>query len=187
MDALEALQKRVSSPRLVAPAPAGEKLQAIFRAALRAADHGNLRPWRFLVVDGDARNALGELYEQAALSDTPDLDDTQRQRFRAMPMRAPMVVVAIANCQDHPKVPESEQLIATGAAVQNMITAAFAQGVGAYWRTGALAYHPRVAEGLGLETNEHIVGFVYLGTPEGTAKPVPELQVEEFFSPWPAK
>lgn len=187
MDALEALQNRVSSSRLVAPAPAGEPLQAIFRAALRAADHGNLRPWRFLVVEGDDRKALGELYEQAALADTPDLDESQRQRFRAMPLRAPMVVVAVANCREHPKVPELEQVIATGAAVQNMINAAFAQGIGAYWRTGALAYHPRVAAGLGLESNEQIVGFVYLGTPEGTAKPVPELQVADFFSPWPVK
>lgn len=187
MEALQALQERVSSPKLTDPAPQGGQLENIFRATLRAADHGNLKPWRFMVVEGEDRVELGALFEQAGLVDTPDLDEPQRERLRRMSLRAPMVVVAIACCQDHPKVPHSEQVIAAGAAVQNMITAAYAQGVGAYWRTGALAYNPKVAEGLGLAANEQIIGFVYLGTPEGRAKPLPDLDVKDFFASWPAK
>lgn len=187
MEALQALHTRVSSPRLVDPAPQGQVLDNIFRAALRAADHGNLRPWRFLVVEGEDRQALGRVFEQAALSDDQNLDETQRERFLKMPLRAPMVVIAIAVCEQHPKVPESEQLIAAGSSVQNMLNAAYAQGVGAYWRTGAMAYHAKVFEGLGLASNEKIVGFVYLGSVEGRDKPLPELKVEDFFAAWPPK
>ena len=187
MEALHALHQRVSSPRLCDPAPVGEIRENIFRAALRAADHANLRPWRFLVVEADDRNALGALFERVELAENPALEELQRERLRKMPLRAPLVVVAIASCKEHPKVPESEQVIAAGAAVQNMLTAAFAQGVGAYWRTGKLSFHRSVAEGLGLTANEQIVGFLYLGTPEGRAKPLPDLATADFFTSWPQK
>ncbi len=184
MDALTALQKRVSCPRLTEPAPRGDILTNICKAALRAADHANLRPWRFLVIEGKAREALGQVFVAAAEQDDPDLSQAQRQRIKEKPLRAPMILVAIAHCRDNLKVPGCEQLISTGAAVQNMITAAFAQSVGAYWRTGSMAYHPKVAEGLGLAENEKIVGFVYMGTPVGTLKEVPELTPEAFFTTW---
>ncbi len=185
MDALTALQQRVSCAKLTEPSPSTEQLQAIYRTALRAAYHGNLKPWRFLTVSGTDREALGDVYLQAARQDNPALSDAQCQRYRQMPLRAPVIVVAIARCCQHPKVPESEQLIAAGAAVQNMLNAAFAQGVGAYWRTGELAYHDSVRSALGLEQNEHIIGYLYLGTPAGRQKTAPEPVLEDFFSPWP--
>ncbi|TQV66323.1 nitroreductase [Exilibacterium tricleocarpae] len=184
MDALTALQQRVSSPRLTAPAPRGQALEAIFAAALRAADHANMRPWRFLVIEGEARHALGRLFVAALEADNPAVEAAQKQRVADKPLRAPMVLVAVARCRPHPKVPELEQLLSAGAAVQNMINAAYAQGVGAYWRTGSMAYDPLVAQGLGLEEGDKIVGFVYLGTPVGTQRPLPDLAVTDFFSHW---
>ncbi|MBB5212007.1 nitroreductase family protein [Microbulbifer hydrolyticus] len=183
MDALEALHNRVSIGGLTEPAPDGQQREAIFRAALRAADHGNLRPWRFLVVEGDARARMGELYLKASETGEP-LSETQRERTLAMPLRAPMVIVAITRLQDHPKVPFDEQRMSTAGAVQAMLTAAFAQGVGAYWRTGALAENRAVARGLGLADNEEISGFIYMGTPQKPPRAAPELAVEDFFANW---
>ncbi len=187
MDAIEALTNRVSCGKLTAPAPDLQHRASLYRAALRAADHGNLQPWRFLEVEGKALEALGALYEAAALQDSPELNDAQRERYRAMPGRAPLVLVAIVRYSDHPKVPRWEQLVAAGAAVQNIVNAAFALELGAYWRTGALTDHAVVRAGLGLEENESIVGFVYLGTRDAPLKPLPELRTADFFQPWPVK
>ena len=65
MDALDALLNRVSVPRLVEPAPDAAQRELLFRAAMRAPDHALLRPWRFLTVEGAAREQLGELFAQA--------------------------------------------------------------------------------------------------------------------------
>ncbi len=61
MEALDALLNRVSAPRLLDPAPTAEQREVLFAAALRAPDHGQLRPCRFLTVEGDARHQLGEI------------------------------------------------------------------------------------------------------------------------------
>lgn len=183
MQALEALQQRVSAPKLSEPAPSEAQRAEIFKAALRAADHANLRPWRFVVVEGDERQKLGELFLAASLSKTPDLDEAQQTKIRNMPLRAPLVLVAVAEYKEHAKVPELELQLSCGAAVQNLLTAAFALGVGAYWRTGSLAYDAEVKKGLKLQEKDLIVGFIYMGTPEGRSKPVPALNTEDFFQP----
>ena len=185
MDAIKALHERISCPRLSAPAPAGEVLANIQKAAFRAADHGRIRPWRFLVLEGDGLVALGELFAHAETVKNPDLSDKERQRALGRPLRAPMVIVVIASPKANLKVPEIEQVISTGAAVQNMITAAYAQNVGAIWRTGDYAYDRNVMDGLGLRQDEKIVGFLYLGTMEFTPPPAPEVEVFEYFSNWP--
>jgi nitroreductase len=187
MQALDALLQRVSASKLIDPAPDQQQREMIFSAALRAADHGRLRPWRFLVIEAEARNELGELFERVATEDDASLTPAARERFRNMPLRAPMIVVVIAKCTPHPKVPEIELLISAGAAAQNMITAAYALGIGAIWRTGELAYHLRVRDGLGLTEDERIVGYLYLGTPGVTMEPAPLVDYHDFFSAWPAR
>jgi len=185
MDALAALHNRVSVGVLTDPAPSAEQRDNIFRAALRAADHGNLRPWRFLVIEGQARNRLGEIYLQASEAAAGEsLPQAQRERTLSMPLRAPLVLVAVTRLQEHPKVPFEEQRMSTAGAVQAMLTAAFAQGVGAYWRTGALAENRDVARALGLADNEEISGFIYMGTPAKPPRPAPELAVADFFAGW---
>ena len=49
MDTLAALHNRISSPRLSGEV-SEEHLQNIFKAALRAPDHAQLKPWRFLII-----------------------------------------------------------------------------------------------------------------------------------------
>ncbi|WP_193165304.1 nitroreductase family protein [Microbulbifer hainanensis] len=187
MDALTALHNRVSCGLLTDPAPSAQQRQDIFRAALRAADHGCLRPWRFLVIEGEARNRLGEIFLRAAGRDAAEpLTDAQRERTLAMPLRAPLIIVAITRLQEHPKVPHLEQHMSTAGAVQAMLTAAYAQGLGAYWRTGPLAYSPVVAEGLGLAENERIDGFIYCGTRQKGPREAPNLSPDDYFSDWDA-
>lgn len=185
MDAIRVLTERVSAPKLTGPAPDPASLAVLRATALRAADHGNLRPYRFLEISGEGLASLGQLYLQSALAADPGLSDAQQQRFSAMPGRAPLIWVAIARVQSHPKVPEVEQLLSAGCAVQNILNAAFALGLGAYWRTGDLAYNRSVAEGLGLSENEQIVGFIYIGQPETPFRQAPALDPAAYFKSWP--
>lgn len=187
MDALDALHQRVSAPKLQAPAPSQSQRQALYQAATRAADHGMMQPWRFLEVEDQGLEALGELFLEAALSDNPDLPEAAREATKSKPQRAPLILVAIASCKDNPKVPHIEQIISAGAAVQNMLNAAFAQGLGAYWRTGGMAYHPIVRQGLGLKNGEELIGFVYLGTPAKPFRTPRPVDSNQFVLPWLGK
>ncbi|MFK0573901.1 nitroreductase, partial [Endozoicomonas sp.] len=181
---IELLLGRVSSPMLENPGPTDKQLDIMFQAALRAPDHARLRPWRFLTVSGEAREALGELLAKVTLEEQPDLSDDALTRLRGLPLRAPVLVLAICPVKEHPKVPEIEQKMSLAAAVQSLLLAAHAQGVGAIWRTGTLCYQPSLARGLGLADNEQLMGFVYLGKPAGVKKKVPAVDIEKFVSVW---
>lgn len=184
MDALDLLLNRVSVTRLADPAPTAAQLDVLFRAALRAPDHGQLRPWRFLTIQDDARERLGELFVEALGLRQADAPEEALSKARKMPLRAPLLVVVIAQVLPHPKIPESEQVLAVACAAHGVLLAAHAQGLGAVWRTGEFAYDRHVAHQLGLADNEQMLGFIYLGTPEGNLRTPPELEPRNFVSQW---
>ena len=164
MDALNLLHKRVSAPVLLEPAPTKAQLEMIFRAAIRSPDHGAISPWRCLVIEGDARHKLGELFIKAMTVKEGVLTEEKRLKLAKMPLRAPTILVVVGSPQAHPKVPESEQLLTAGCVAHSVLLAAYAQGLGAIWRTGELAFDETVKCELGLSSDEHITGFIYLGT-----------------------
>ena len=84
-------------------------------------------------------------------------------------------------------MPRDEQLLSTGAGVQNILNAAWALGLGAIWRTGDMATNPQVIEALGLAPQDVIVGFVYIGHINCTLKQPPELPLDDFVTRWKAK
>ena len=184
MDALEALHGRCSFPKLRGPGPADEELENIFRAALRAADHGVLRPWRFLTVRGKSRRRLGELMVTGERRRNPALIDEDAARLQDKPLRAPLIIVVISSPKRHPKVPISEQEFSAAAAAQNILLAAHAQGLGAMWRTGAAAYDEAVMQGLGLAAGEKIIGFIYIGTIDGARKNIEPPDTRGFYQEW---
>jgi len=176
MDALEALQTRTATPRLVEPAPGNHDLEQILKAGLRAPDHGMLRPWRFLVAAGAARDRLGRLFVEALQPEKPE----EREKLLAAPLRAPLVIIGIAKVKADPKVPATEQVASMAAALQNMSVAAHALGFGSIWRTGPAAHDPRVKAALGLEASDEIVGYLYVGTPTFRDRPVPEHALADY-------
>ncbi len=184
MDAITTLHTRVSQGVLDEPAPADEVLENIKKAALRAADHGMLRPWRFVVITGEGLTRFGELLVRATEADSGPLSDREKEKIAARPRRAPMIITVISSPRDNPKIPVVEQLLSAGAAAQNMLNAAFAQGVGAMWRTGGFAYHTEVMRGLGLSAGETIVGFLYLGAMKTAPPSPPALNPAEYFNDW---
>ncbi|MGG5290837.1 NAD(P)H nitroreductase [Pseudomonas shirazensis] len=183
MEALDALLNRVSVPRLTEPAPNAAQREGLFQAALRAPDHGQLRPWRFLTIEGEGLAKLGELFAEA-VAKKGDASQAALDKARAMPLRAPLLIVVIARLQEHFKVPKSEQRLAAGCAAHGILIAAHAQGIGAVWRTGDLAFDAHVHQGLGLEPNEELIGYLYLGTPLNEPRTPPVLDTADFVRAW---
>ncbi|MCS2153898.1 NAD(P)H nitroreductase [Scandinavium goeteborgense] len=164
MDALELLVNRRSASRLAEPAPAGEQLENILRAGLRAPDHGTLQPWQFFVIEGEGRERFSQLLEKGAVN--AGQDDKAIDKARNAPFRAPLIIAVVAKCTPDHKVPVWEQEMSAGCAVMAMQMAAVAQGFNGIWRSGALTESPVVRDGLQCREQDKIVGFLYLGTPQ---------------------
>jgi nitroreductase len=187
MEAIDALKNRTSSPRLTGDTPNKIALETIFQAAMRAPDHAQLRPWRFLLVEGGDRQKLGDLFVKAKREDNSLLTEAEIEKTRNKTLRGPLILVAIVSVQAHPKVPEIEQVLSAGAAIQNILLAAYALDIGAIWRTGSMAFHPTVKSGLGLTSNEKIAGFVYIGDRQGKERQLTPMDSQRYFESWPKK
>ncbi|WP_018981908.1 NAD(P)H nitroreductase [Salinimonas chungwhensis] len=182
MDALSLLTTRRSQPRVGEPAPGGEVLENIKQAALRAPDHAALAPWQFIVCEGEGLNRLGAIFEQSAIRNGKPQKDIDRAS--QLPLRAPMIIITIANYTEHPKVPRVEQIASASCAVMAMQMAAIAQGFNGIWRTGAYAQCDYVKEQLGMTKEDELVGFLYLGTPLMNAPQAPRRDTDKHFTHW---
>lgn len=184
MDALQALTNRVSGHRLVEPAPDNAALRLLLAAALRAPDHGRLKPWRFTVIRGGARHKFGNLLADSFLKLHPGATPAQLDRERAKPLRAPLIVVVGARVTVNLSIPAIEQIHAAVAGAQNIMVGAYAMGFGCTWKTGAAAYSQDVKAAFDLAPTDAIVGFLYLGTcatPPAVASALPaEDYMREF-------
>lgn len=187
MSTLDALIGRVSPRILADPAPDDTQIEKMVAAAVAAPDHGRLRPWQFIVLRGEARQRFGAVLAEALRRREPDAPQSLLDKERDKPLRAPLIIVAAAKPQESRKIPAIEQIVAVGAAAQNLLLAAHALGFGGMWRTGAPAYDASVKRALGLDEQDTIVGFLYLGTPVGDAPPPrrmePRLAITEWTAP----
>jgi nitroreductase len=156
----------------------------MLESADRAPDHDRLQPWRLILVDGDARLSLGDILAQALAGRNPNANEQALARERQKGLSAPLIIVVATRCNRSAKIPIIEQILSAGCAAHSIMQAAFAQGLGAMWRTGDAAYDNAVKSALGIELDDHIVGFIYVGTVIGGPKTRPQRAVEEFAQHW---
>ncbi len=187
LKALSLIQHRNSANKLVAPGPTKAELVELFKSAMRAPDHARLKPWRFVVIQGQDREDLGNLFVKVHTILNPDVSIEKCQQISAKAMRAPLIIVVVAHVVEHPKVPEIEQIISAGCAANNILLSAEALDYAGIWRTGDMAFNKDVHKGLGLLENEQVVGFLYIGTREGDAKSLPHYESDDFVRSWPQK
>ncbi|MGL6259187.1 NAD(P)H nitroreductase [Vibrio sp. WXL210] len=178
MEALELLLNRRSVAKLSAPAPEGIALENIIQAGLRAPDHGNIQPWRFVIAQGEGLTKLSNILLAAA--EAENSEQAVLDKVKSAPFRAPMVITVIAKVRAHEKVPAFEQHLSAGCAVQAMQMAAVAQGFQGMWRSGKWMFHPLVHQAFELEGEDQIVGFLYLGTPECEPVKAPKRTLANF-------
>ena len=184
MDAFELLSTRASNGKLTDPAPDADSLRFALEAAARAPDHGTLRPWRVHLVRGEAREKLGALMADVAHKQNPNISAEELAKTRGKALRAPLIIVVSAKVQAHPKVPAIEQILAAGAAAQNILLALYARGYGAMWRTGGPAYDNDVKRAFGLSPEDALVAFIYAGTPKQGAPAMQRPSPDDFARDW---
>ncbi len=150
MDALAAIELRRSTGRLSEPAPTDAQLTTMLDAASCAPDHGTLRPWRFIVLEGEAKAEFGEVlaraYTERCRAEGVEVVAAKLEKERTKLGRAPMVVI-VAALPVSGSIPTIEQVSATAAATQNLLLAATALGLGSMWRTGDPCYDPNCEDG----------------------------------------
>lgn len=184
MDAMKLLLERASALKLQEPGPTQEDLDAILRSALRAPDHGRLRPWHFIVIAGEARARLGMLLAESLKAREPNTTREMLDREQQKALRAPVIVVVVARIKPSAKIPEVEQIVSAGAAAEHIMLAAQALGYGAMWRTGEPAYDVHVKAGLRLQASDAIIGIIYIGTPAMTPRELSRLELSGFVTRW---
>jgi len=181
---IQTLASRISYPKLVEPAPNREALKELFTASLRVPDHLQLRPWRFLVIEGEKRKKLGCLFSEAEKLKKPESSDEELEKVASKALRAPLIIVGVCSYQENPKVPEIEQQLSTGCVLHNLGLGLRSLGFASIWRTGSYAFDKHIKEGLGLKANESIIGYLYVGTADGKEKTVKSIELEQHLQYW---
>lgn len=162
------INSRRSMGNLDLPAPTHAQIETAIECAATAPDHKKLRPWRFIVTQGDARHELGNALVAAAqakaVQEGETLSEKDIAKTQAMPLRAPVIITVVTKIQAHKKVPPFEQMLSAGAAVQNLILALKAQGFSTVWRTGLLCNEAAVKLYFDVGPDDYVTAFVYTGT-----------------------
>ena len=185
MELFEALKSRRSIAKLKPDAVPRETLEKILESALWAPNHKRLEPWKFFVFSGDSREKLANALTENYRLDHPDASDeeleTKGRKSAARVLAAPVTIVVTSDAHED-EILDLENYAATSAAVEHILLAAHALGLGATWRTGEAAYTtPRNAiKGLlGVEQSTRIVALVILGYRDTEVKEGKRAPLEE--------
>ncbi len=158
-----------------APGPSSEQLDHILSAAVRVPDHRQMKPWRFIVFEGEARARFGEAAAKIHAEETPDAGEKAFETSRGLLLRAPTVVAVISNPTDDGRTPVWEQELSAGALCYNLLLTANAAGWAGCWLSEWIAFSDGINSLLGLAETERVAGFLYLGTatmpPQERARP----------------
>ncbi len=171
MDVFEAIFTRQSIAKLRLDPVPRELIEQLLAAAVQAPNHYLVRPWRFFVLSGEARVRLGEVLAQSLLERIPEAPPAALEKESQRLLRAPVVIVVASDAPTDSRVIEIENTAATAAAIENLLLAATALGLGAKWRTGGPAYDPNVKTFFGLSPAQAIIGFIYIGYPDLVVEP----------------
>src|SRR5512143_3401035 len=171
MELFEALQTRQSVSKVRPDPVPRELIEKLLAAAAQAPNHHKVRPWRFVVLTGAARQRLGDVMAQTYLRQNPSAPAEAVAVEAARPLRAPALIAVGVDRPSDPKVVEIENVCAAAAATENLLLAAHGLGLGAMWRTGNAATDPDVKTFLGLARDQHLIGFVYVGYPLAEVPP----------------
>jgi len=177
-------RKSASAKTMGEPGPSAEQLSEILACAVRVPDHGKLAPWRFILWEGEARAAFGEVMKARWQKLHPDHGEASLAFVRGLFLRAPAVLAVISTASEHPKIPVWEQQLSAGAVCMNILNAATALGVGCQWNTDWVAYDAEIAAAMGLAPHEKVAGLIYLGTSTVPLEDRPRPDAQALLTRW---
>lgn len=154
-------------------------IHQILENANYAPNHRKTQPWRFMVFKGQALKRLGvaqaELYKEHTPKD--QFKETHFTKIKQRPMMASHVISI--GMKRSRIVPEIEEIEAVACAVQNMHLTITAYGLGAYWSSGGITYYPEAKEIFGLDEDDKLLGFFFIGVPKQTPQPYVRKPIED--------
>lgn len=194
-------RQNVSPKRLSEPGPSPQQLQVILGAAAAAPDHGQLVPWRFVIVPQAQRGHLADVFALALVDRDPNATPEQIDNAREKAHRAPFLMLAIARLTDHAapadsatgrgaqhpdatqaEVNDMERLVSLGCAIQNILLSAHAAGFGTGLTSGQAITSPRMHALFGMRPDEKAVCCINIGTVTRQKPPRIRPQVASFVS-----
>lgn len=174
--------------RLGAPGPDERQLAAILEAAAAAPDHGELLPWRFVLVPVQARERLAQVFADALVERDPAAVEGEIARAREKAFRSPVLMLAVVrHGAEGDDVPSNERLISAGCAIQNMLLMATAFGYGSALTSGKALHSTGLRRLFGLDSGEEAVCFVSFGTPLSSKPGRQRPQPSQYVSSLPAE
>lgn len=183
---LALLEQRRSLPlrALVAPGPGAEELERMLTIAARVPDHGRLVPWRFVVLEGEARGEAGARLDALYRDQNPDLPTEKGTMWRDYLLRAPVTVVVVSRPDPASKIPVFNQILSAGACCMNLIAAATALGYSAQWLLKWPGRDTAAAAILGVAEGEQVAGFIHIGSPAARVEDRPRPALSQVVTRW---
>lgn len=181
---IEKIINRISHKNLGKPIPSESQMEKVYTAALRAPDHASLKPTKFIEVTGKGLDKLSTIFKKYVLESGTEIEKSKLDKYVNAPFRAPMIIILINENKFHPKVPEVEQMLSTGAAAQNILLSLDSLGYGAIWRTGIFALNDKLNKYFNLNSNQKILGYIYVGTIIGAKKDKRYVNPDDFVTKW---
>jgi hypothetical protein len=179
---LLSLRYSVGPKYLAPPGPSAEQWAQAAALALRAPDHGGLRPFRFVVVGDEQRTALSGLFATGAQQRGQADDEVERARARAF--NGPGLVALIAQVRDDvADVPPHEQWLCVGAALMNFMNALHLMGFGAKALSGASVSDTAVGAAF-CGPGETLASWIIAGRATRTAHPKAGVTASPVISGW---
>lgn len=180
------MTRRSGNARALAlPGPTQEMLEAILTATARAPDHGRMVPFRVIAIEDSARGRLADLLEASSRALNPDLPLLEIERAREKADQGPLILALVARIEpNHPKIPASDQWLAVGCALENLLLATQSFGLAAAIRSGKHLETAPMREGFRLGEHEHLVSFIAIGTPTDWPPEKPKPTLDRIFSRW---
>lgn len=183
---LDLLETRRSLPlrALLEPGPTPQELDRMLAIAARVPDHGRLVPWRFIVIEGEAREVAGARLDALYAAQNPGLAPDKARMWRDYLMRAPVTVVVVSRADPAAKIPELNQILSAGAAAMNLVVAATALGFSALWLLKWPGRDPAAAALLGVGAGEKVAGFIHIGRPATRPDDRPRPALADVVTRW---
>ena len=176
-------RQTVLPKRLAAPGPDAAQFLAMLEAAAAAPDHGQLLPWRLVDVPDSRRAELGEVFAQALAERDPEATPEQREQAREKAFRSPRLLLLVVDAaRGDPEIDLTERLISAGAAVQNVLLVATAQGFGSALTSGKALKSAVLRRCFSLTDAEHAVCFISIGSVASRRPARPRPAVADYFS-----
>jgi nitroreductase len=174
---LSFLTHRTSAIRLSEPAPDHGTLRELLGAACTVPDHGRLRPYRFVVVGGDARERFGQALADAAVAANPGAT-AHAEKIKNKAFFAPVLVALLSSPRQGSSIPVWEQEATAACAGYAVVLAAEALGFGAVWKSAPVHEGEALQTLLHLSPHERFLGWVNIGTRADRPLTRPVVDVE---------